>query len=102
MAGGEHIESVPRVVGRWRSAERRAGRTLAGEELKRRDDTEQLVLYGGDVRCVMRAQRWRVCVPVRGVLCAARHEVLEDLQEVLEEVDVHQVRELGDAAQRRR
>ena len=51
----------------------------------------------------MRARRGRVCVPVHmfPVLIAC-HECLENLQEIFEEIDVHQMREFGYTAQRRR
>ena len=64
------------------------------------------MLYGGDVRYVVRARCGRGSGGVgRGVVIVratsvARHECLEDLQEILEEVNVHEVGEARDATER--
>ena len=63
------------------------------------------MLYGGDVRHGVRARRRRRTRRVRfgvnnsGGFFVPGHERLEDLEEVLEEVDVDQVRIPRNAAQ---
>lgn len=86
-------------------------RTLSGEKLEGCHDTQELMLYGGDVqhehvvlwaRLRRRTARVRFCINNNSGFLVPGHERLEHLQEIFEEVDVDEVRKLGDTPQRRR
>ena len=74
--------------------------TLSGQKLKRRNDAQELMLHLPDVG-------QDVSAGFRGATGLERvsflsHQPLQDLHQVLEEIDVDQVGEPGDASQRRR